>query len=135
VSALELIFAWIDGRIESLLTTSSPDIALFRVRDRDDREKFYMANAHSLADKVRCTRLLLACDPPPSWLEVKAKTIELWPELADLQDPSRKSWDRARQEGGCAALRSPPRGRPAGRQTRRRRRRKMGQKSPKLAVF
>jgi hypothetical protein len=108
---LALIFAWMDGRILAITVAPLPDAGpagagkqpyavLFHIGTEDGGEKLYAMTAHSNGDKVRCTRLTFDYEPEPDWPQVKLKAIELFPG----PELSRKTWDRARQDGWCSRL-------------------------------
>jgi hypothetical protein len=81
---LALVFAWMDGRIEALTVIPGTDRVLFHVRGEDGEEKQYVARAHFSEDKVRWTQHLFDFDRKPSWPELWARAIDLFPDLDNL---------------------------------------------------
>ena len=103
---LALTFAWMDGRILTLTPIPGTDRVLFVVRGEDGEEKQYVTRAHFSEDKVRWTRHLFDFDRKPSWPELWARAIDLFPDLDGLSVGHR---NKIRKQAGY----TPRRGRPS----------------------
>jgi hypothetical protein len=113
-SFLELLTAWDEGRIEGFVAWPRFDLLEFYVRDVKGEEVIHSVAVPVSYQKLMWTRRCFPVEPAPSWPQVQAKAIELFPDLGKLSlgtdgkpNLSSQHWDRIRRAAGLSDLEPP----------------------------